>query len=200
MNTSCFRELIAKRRSIYNLDKLPADDFEKITPIITDCLRQCPSAFNAQPGRIVLLYNENSGQLWDIVRQAVKPLTPPERWTQTSAKIDSFAAGSGTILFFNDAAVTAKLQKDFPLYADKFPLWAEQSAGMLQYMVWTALAEAGVGASLQHYNPLIDDAVRQRWQIPKNWELLAQMPFGSVKTPAGEKDFLPIEGRLKIFV
>ena len=99
MNTSCFSELITKRRSIYNLDKLPADDFEKITPIITDCLRQCPSAFNAQPGRIVLLYNENSGQLWDIVRQAVKPLTPPERWTQTSAKIDSFAAGSGTVLF-----------------------------------------------------------------------------------------------------
>ena len=36
------------------------------------------------------------------------------------------------------------------------------AAGMLQLAVWTALAEKGLGASLQHYNPLIDDGGRRR--------------------------------------
>lgn len=47
-------------------------------------------------------------------------------------------------------------------------------------MVWTALANSDIGANLQHYNPLIDDAVRQAFNIPNNWELVAQMPFGGI--------------------
>lgn len=31
--------------------------------------------------------------------------------------------------------------------------------GMAEYATWLALTEAGLGASLQHYNPLIDEAV-----------------------------------------
>lgn len=45
------------------------------------------------------------------------------------------------------------------------------------------LEDTGLGASLQHYNPLIDDEVRKRWSLPREWKLIAQMPFG---TPAGE--------------
>ena len=30
---------------------------------------------------------------------------------------------------------------------------------MLQLVVWTALEAEGLGATLQHYNPLIDDEV-----------------------------------------
>ncbi|WP_235899137.1 hypothetical protein [Suipraeoptans intestinalis] len=37
---------------------------------------------------------------------------------------------------------------------------------------------AGIGASLQHYNPVIDDMVRERYKLPKTYRLVAQMPFG----------------------
>ena len=40
------------------------------------------------------------------------------------------------------------------------------------------LEDAGMGASLQHYNPLIDDEVRKAWNLPGDWKLVAQMPFG----------------------
>lgn len=71
---------------------------------------------------------------------------------------------------------------------------------MHQYAIWTALEAEGLGANLQHYNPLIDQKVQQTWDISTDWELSAQMVIG---TPAGEpmeKTFLPVEGeRLKVY-
>ena len=57
----------------------------------------------------------------------------------------------------------------------------------------------GLGASLQHYNPLIDEAVAREWQLPASWKLTAQMPFGSPECKPDEKTFLPLDGRLKMF-
>ena len=69
---------------------------------------------------------------------------------------------------------------------------------MLQFAVWTALEDEGLGASLQHYNPLIDDDVRAEWNLPASWRLLGQMPFGKPGGVPGPKDFLPIEDRVKV--
>ncbi|MNJ66145.1 hypothetical protein D3C77_621970 [compost metagenome] len=70
---------------------------------------------------------------------------------------------------------------------------------MLQFVVWTALANEGVGASLQHYNPLIDEKVQQEWNIPASWKLIAQMPFGKPVAEPGDKQFNPLDSRLKVF-
>lgn len=83
-----------------------------------------------------------------------------------------------------------KLERDFPLYADNFADWAEQGIGGAQQAVWAVLAEQNIGASLQHYNPLIDDAIHEAFALSKEWKLRAQMPFGSIEAPAGEKDYL----------
>jgi predicted oxidoreductase (fatty acid repression mutant protein) len=78
-------------------------------------------------------------------------------------------------------------------------VWSEQASGMAQFAVWAALADAGIGASLQHYNPLIDAAVAARWDIPSSWKLRAQMPFGSNEKPFGEKTFIGDAERFKVF-
>ncbi len=57
----------------------------------------------------------------------------------------------------------------------------------------------GFGATLQHYNPLIDEEVRKEWGVPENWKLIAQMPFGKPVVPAGEKEYQPLENRVKIY-
>jgi predicted oxidoreductase (fatty acid repression mutant protein) len=86
-----------------------------------------------------------------------------------------------------------------PTYADRFSIWAEQSNAMLQYMIWSALAEKDIGASLQHYNPLIDVEVHQMFELPLNWRLIAQMPFGSIEASANSKVVDAIEKRFKVF-
>ena len=194
-----FLRLAEKRRSVYNLGKRKILAEDEVVRLVEGMVKNCPSAFNSQSGRVVVLFGENHHKLWNIVKDALQARVPAEAFGKTEEKINSFAAGYGTILYFVDDQVTADLQAKFPLYADNFPVWAEQANGILQYMVWTSLAENNVGASLQHYNPLIDEKVREEWRLPQSWRLRAQMPFGSIGASAGEKTYLPMDMRFKVF-
>lgn len=69
---------------------------------------------------------------------------------------------------------------------------------MHQFALWTMLADAGFGASLQHYNPLIDERVAKEFNIPTDWKMIAQMPFGVAAGQPDEKTFLPIDDRVLI--
>jgi len=69
---------------------------------------------------------------------------------------------------------------------------------MLQYIVWTSLEVEGLGVSLQHYNPLIDEDVKKEWDVPENWKLVAQMPFGNVVSKPDEKSFQPLNERVRV--
>lgn len=197
--TDKYLNLIQTRRSIYNLGTDTSFYPEEMNRLFRECLKQCPTAFNSQSGRMVVLYNRHSKRLWNLTADILEQMVSPEQFEKTSQKLASFAAGIGTILYFIDDDVTTSLQEQFPTYAERFPVWAEQANGILQYMVWTALAEHQLGASLQHYNPLIDEQVRHTFEIPASWRLVAQMPFGSIAAPAEEKTFEPLDKRIKIF-
>lgn len=106
---------------------------------------------------------------------------PTDSFAPTEERIDSFKSGYGTELFFEDETTVENLQKQFAADADNFPIWSNQSSGMLQFVVWTALEQEGLGASLQHYNPLINEEVAQTWNLPSEWKLLAQMPHAVFK-------------------
>ncbi|HPX25177.1 MAG TPA: nitroreductase family protein [Treponemataceae bacterium] len=196
--TKTFLETVEGRRSIYALGKEKPIPQQRVEEIVRHAITHVPSPFNSQSSRTVLLFGEQSNELWNIVKETLRTVVPPEAFEGTSAKIDSFNAGWGTVLFFEDQKTVKGLQEQFPLYADNFPIWSLQSNGMLEFTVWTALENEGLGASLQHYNPLIDEAVKKHWDLDPEWKLLAQMPFGSVAAPAGDKEFMPIDQRLVI--
>ncbi len=194
-----FLNAIKKRRSIYSISNEAVISDKRLQEIIETAVDHTPSAFNSQTNRVVLLLGDNHKQVWDITLNQLKAVTPPENFGATKEKIASFAAGYGTILYFEEQDTTKGLQDSFPLYADKFPVWAEQASGMLQFVIWTTLALEGMGASLQHYNPLIDDEVTKKLGLPESWRLIAQMPFGKPCADAGEKTFLPIKQKVKVF-
>lgn len=195
-----FKEALSNRRSYYGIsDKSPISD-EEIKGIVEYAVKHVPSAFNSQSTRIVLLLGRQHKRLWDMVKEALRGIVPPEAFGRTEAKIDkSFRAGYGTVLFFEDQTVVEQLQHDNPLYSKSFGDWSQHTSAMHQLTVWTMLEDAGFGASLQHYNPLIDDAVCREWNISKSWRLIAQMPFGIPTAGAGEKTFRPIEERVLVF-
>ncbi|QAV23698.1 nitroreductase family protein [Proteus hauseri] len=194
-----FTDLMKQRRTIYHLgNQLPIDE-EKVIATIKEAVKESPSAFNSQTSRVVVLFGEQHHALWNIVKNTLKKLIPADAFSATEAKIDSFAAGAGSILYFEDTDIVKGLQEQFPLYAENFPVWSEQASGMAQLSVWTALAAEKVGASLQHYNPIIDDEVHATWDLPKTWKLRAQMVFGSIEQEAGEKNYIEDDARFKVF-
>ena len=195
-----FWNAIKNRRSIYALGDEKIVSEEKIKEIVTDALLHTPSPFNSQSTRVVLLFNEEHRKFWQITLDELKKKVSPEQFEQTTNKINgSFAAGYGTVLFYEEKTIVDNLCSAFPSYAERFPHWSQHTNAMHQFVIWTALEAEGLGASLQHYNPLIDEAVRKQWNLPESWQLIAQMPFGKVLAPAGEKEFGKIEDRLKIF-
>lgn len=194
-----FYELAKKRRSIYHLGKNIEHSNDKLVKLIKDIVDQTPSSFHSQTSRVVILLGEEHDALWEITREKLRAIVGEENFEGTDQKINSFKAAKGTVLFYEDKDVVSGLQKQFPLYADNFPIWSEHSTGLTQYAVWLALAEVDIGASLQHYNPIIDADVAKRWDIPSNWVLRAQMPFGSIESPASEKNYLDEETRYRVF-
>lgn len=194
-----FYQAIQERRSIYALSNETTISDEQLQAVIKDAINHTPSAFNSQSSRVVLLLGDQHHALWDLTKETLKKFVPEDQFSSTKDKLNSFRSGYGTILFFEDSSVIEGLQEQFALYKDNFPIWSLQSNGMLEYVVWTSLSIEGLGASLQHYNPLIDDELKAKWNIPKNWKLLAQMPFGKPTAPAGDKTFNPIEERFTVY-
>lgn len=182
-------EGIADRRSVYALGKnIPVSD-DELVEFVRRTTELVPDAFNMKSQRVVVALGDKQDALWDAVYDAFGGKVARE-------KIDGFKAAHGTVLFFYDQDVIDTMQKNVPAYAQNFPVWAQQSNGMLQFSVWTGLRSLGIGANLQHYNPVIDDAVKQLLDVPSNYVLVAQMPFGSIEAQPDPKAAEDIDARV----
>lgn len=199
-NPTSFQQLAESRRSIYSLNKNLPISQDDVVQIIEHAMLHTPSAFNSQSTRLVVLLGNEHEKLWQITEDILKNIiNDNEKFQPTAQKLAGFKAGAGTILFFEDNVVIKDLQEQFPAYAKGFPVWSEHTNAMHQYAIWTALANVNIGANLQHYSPIIDEKVAETWQINPNWQLVAQMVFGGITQPAGEKAFAPLDSRLKVF-
>ena len=195
-----FEDALEGRRSYYNISsESPVADYE-IVHVLHQVVKHVPSAFNSQTTRLVLLLGEEHTKFWNIVKNTLKKIVPDDVFVKTENKIDrSFASGYGTVLFWEDTEVVNKFMTTYPLYAENFKTWSQQTSGMHQFTVWTMLENLGFGASLQHYNPLVDEEVKHVWHLPKEWTLVAQMPFGMPTASPEEKTYKPLEERVKVF-
>ena len=185
------RESLQERRSVYGLKKELPVSVEEIKRLVTETTELVPDANNMRSQRVVLALGAKQDALWDAVYDAFGGKVARE-------KIDGFQAGAGTVLYFIDTDVVKGLQEKFPLYAANFPIWAQQANGMLQISIWAGLRELGVGANIQHYNPVIDDAVKKLFGLPERWQLIAQMPFGGIATEPDAKEKEDITQRVMI--
>ncbi|MDK8182596.1 nitroreductase family protein [Paenibacillus sp. UMB4589-SE434] len=196
--TTNLKDVLINRRSVRKVGKSALITKEKIQEVIQTALH-APTSFNMQSGRIVVLMDGEHEKLWDIVKETLRSRVPAENFEATVERLTGFREGAGTILFFENQETIRTMQEKAASYKDQFPFWSHQGSAMLQYAVWLTLSAEGIGASVQHYNPIIDEEVKNVWNIPQDWSLVAQMPFGEAKEQAGEKAFLPLEDVVKFY-
>ena len=182
---------LSKRRSYYKINKELPVSKEEVIKTIETLTELVPDAFNMKSARVVVAFDEKQNELWDTIYNAFGGKVARE-------KIDSFKAGAGTVLYYYDKSIVEAMQSKFPLYAANFPVWANQANGMLQLSIWTALRELNIGANIQHYNPVIDDNVKKLFNIPDDYVLIAQMPFGGIVEEPAPKDKEDISKRVHI--
>lgn len=194
-----FVEAIANRRTNYALGKNIPVSKEQVVETVQKLVHEVPSAFNMQSGRIIIATGENHDKIWNITMETLRKIVPAEAFGRTEDKIKGFAAAYGTILYFDETAAVKNMQEQFPAYADNFPIWAQQANGMMQFAIWTALTDLGLGVNIQHYNPLIDEEVKKTFGVPDSWQLIAEMPFGEALQAPNAITKLPIDERVKVF-
>lgn len=180
------------RRSYYQLNKELPVSTDEIHALINEVTELVPDAFNMKSARVVVALGDKQDELWNGIYDVFDGKVARE-------KVDGFKAAAGTILYFYDEDVVRGLQEKFAAYAENFPVWANQANGMLQINIWSALRELGVGANIQHYNPVIDDFVHDMFGLPENWKLVAQMPFGGIVAEPASKDKENIAERVKLY-
>ncbi|PFH55247.1 hypothetical protein XA68_10266 [Ophiocordyceps unilateralis] len=201
LSSDILLQLARNRRTVYGLTKTLPIPSTRIRKLVEESTLHTPSSFNSQTTRAVLLLGSAHDRLWSMASDTLRAIVPADRWPASEQRLAGFAAAAGTVLFFVDESAVKTMQEKLPTYADRFPNWAEQSAGMQQWLLWSALEADGLGANLQHYNPLIDAKVCEEWALPPDWKLNAQLVFGGRAEGSGlaEKQFQPVEQRVKVF-
>ncbi|WVR03457.1 hypothetical protein IAU60_000448 [Kwoniella sp. DSM 27419] len=205
--SAAFFEAIENRRSYYALKKETTLSNAQLQEIVEKAVKYAPTSFNGQQARAVLVTGKAHENLWEKIKAAhLATLNGDEKqigfWTN---KMDTeYKAAYGTVAFFDDQQVLNGLIGKMPFLAQAFPTWAQNSAGILQYIVWTALEAEGHGASLQHFAAMSPDtqtAITDAVGVPPTWISTALLPFGVPAGPPGkqgvEKSFVPVEERTK---
>lgn len=192
-------DIYKNRRSIYKIGKNTDISKEKINKIIEQCVKYAPSAFNSQSSRVVVLYGKNNDIFWNYILYEIRKIDKNIDFNKIEEKFENFKSGIGTILFFEDENIIKNMEKNFSKYKNNFEIWSNQSNAMLQYMIWSAFYEKNIGASIQHYNELITKDIYKEFKIPEEWNIICQMPFGSIEEKAEYKEFNSLSERIKIF-
>ena len=188
-----------KRRSIHALSNRVSHSPEYLTKLIKQAVRCCPSVQNAPSVRIVILLEQAHQNFWEMVRGIQRQQMPEHIFEGASVRLDRCSSAYGTVLFFEDQLVVQILQKRKPLQAHNFAIWSEQTSGMAQFAVWTALSSTGLGASLHHYHPDINIETAKMFDLPESWQFKSQLVFGSIVKPASVKSELDDESLFKVF-
>lgn len=188
------KDIIKKRRSIRKLKKSDKVNKEMIEEILKTAM-YVPSAFNMQSYRIVVLDEKGHNDLWDIVEEMLIEKMGKEKYIDrgTGDKIAGFKGGNGTLLIYEDEMILEEKGEKFKSYKAQVPSWSYQGSGILQYAIWLQLVEIGLSASLQHYNPMIDQRVKERFKIDDSWNLISQIPYGLSDEELEPREFVPFD-------
>ncbi|KAJ5820378.1 nitroreductase [Penicillium riverlandense] len=196
-----FFEAIKIRRSTVALAKESPISDERIVVIVNHAIKHAPSPFSVQSCRAIVLFGTDHEKMWDIGHTEMKKTMPAPVFANFVDKIAGYKAAYGTVLFFEDTKAVEKLPPPLQSVIGSHPEWYEHSNGMNQYIAWTALCAEGLGCNLQHFNPQVNKAVAETWNVPESWNLRAQLVFGKPTGPPRgglQKAFAPLEGRVLV--
>lgn len=193
-----FKQLIKNRRSIYALGQNSDYSVEEIVATIRETQKDVPTAFNSQTSRLVVVTGEANTKFWNLILDVQKQVLDQATWDFMSPIMEGSKNAIGTVLFFEDRDAVATM----PTQGQRTEAYKQNNSANAQFATWLALAEMNLGGSLQHFNvgyeQGFDKAIREMFNLPDSYELIAQMPFGSIEQEAGEKEYIDSEVQVQV--
>lgn len=195
---SQFTNLVKQRRTSYALGTNTELSNQEIADRITEIAREIPTASNSQSTRLVVIFGEDNVKFWDHILDVQKDVMPETMWNMMSGVMEGAKGAVGTVLFFEDLDAV----EEMPAKGARAEAYKQNNNANNQYAIWLSLTELGLGASLQHMNigfeQGFDKSTKEMFDLPENWEMVAQMPFGSIEAPASEKEYIADDVRVRV--
>lgn len=190
---SAFKDLLTKRRSHYAIGANTDVTASDVTAALNEVIPTVPSAFNSQGVRVVVVSGEKNQQLWDLIKGVQTEVLDEGTLNYMTPIMDGAREAVGTILFFEDRDA---VEAGIPGNPERRSVYKNHESANAQLTAWLALTELGLGANLQHFNigyeQGFDAAIRELLDLPEAWELVAEMPFGSIEAPAADKESIAV--------
>ena len=193
-----FTDLIKERRTAYAIGTNTELSNKEIADRIREVAQQIPTAFNSQTTRLVVVFGEDNVKFWDHILDVQKDVMEGDMWEMMSGVMQGAKAGVGTVLFFEDRdAVKGALGEN-----ERATVYKQHHSANAQYGIWLALTDLGLGGSLQHMNigfeQGFDKSVKDMFNLPASYEMIAQMPFGSIEAEPNPKEFIDSSEQVRV--
>ena len=82
-----------------------------LTELIQEAVHSCPSAYNSQSARIIVLFADSHHQFWNIVKDVQRQHVSTLVYERIRIKLDQCANAYGTILFYEDQRTIQQLDR-----------------------------------------------------------------------------------------
>lgn len=184
---SAFTDLIHERHSVYEIGRNTEHTVEDVVEALRGVAGRFPSAGNSQTTRFVVVTGDKNDQVWDMLHEDQKVAMNPKMYEFFAPRFEQAKKGLGTVLMFE----SREKVENMGMSPDRNELYKENNHGIAAFGVWLLMTDLGLGTSLQHYNVGFkqgyDAKIRDFLGLPADYEMLAQMPFGSIEEPGKEK-------------
>ena len=95
MTSAAFFQAVTARRTIYQLSASSPIPDAKIVELVNDAIKHSPTSFNSQSSRAVVLLGDDQKKVWDFAKEAVKAVSPADKWPASEARLNGFQNAYG---------------------------------------------------------------------------------------------------------
>ena len=139
-NSKPFLDAVEARASIYKITNSSPIPDARIHEIVSFAIKHCPSAWNVQSARAVILLKGEHEKLWDIAADVIVAAVPEAVYTaHIGPRVRGFRGGYGSVsraltpepylpftdrvkvMFFEDQANVEELAEKNPMVANVIP-------------------------------------------------------------------------------
>jgi predicted oxidoreductase (fatty acid repression mutant protein) len=139
-----------------------------------------------------VVVQEGNDRLWDTIEAAERAKWEGKSLERALERLKGFRGSIFTILIYRDQGAVEEVLAEYP-YLDPlaFDDWVRQSLGMAQLLLWLAVTERGLAASLQHIQHA-EGPLAALLGLPQDrFTLVAIMPVGYQDEALSENERKP---------
>lgn len=183
-------QLLKRRRSVRRVKGGEIDP--QLISGILEAARWAPSPYNVQPWHFVVV-REGNNRLWDTIEAAERAERKGKNLERALERLKGFRGSIFIILIYRDQGAVERMLAEYS-YLDPvaFDDWVRQALGMAQLLLWLAVTERGLTASLQHIQHAEEPIAALLGTPQDRFKLVAIMPVGYQDETLPENERKPL--------